>query len=278
MSEVAFNWIFTVYLFFGGLAVGCYLFSVAANYWVKEFKPLARIGATLAPISLAIGMLLLLIELEQPLRMWRLVFTFNPQSLVSWGIWFLLIFFILSAVYALFITKGQEGKAKKYAYAGLPFACAAGVYAAINFTFAPGRELWNTALLPWLFLNGGLISGIALVMLVSFGRKERAILSKLGKFVACLVLLQLGMIFTEIIVLLAGGTEAVMSAELLLIGEYRLLFWVGVIVLGSLIPIFILFQTKIAPRTYANPIASGLLLIGIYTMRHILVYGGQIIG
>ncbi len=278
MSEVAFGWMTVVYFFFGGLSVGCYFLSVAGNYWMKEFKPLAKTGAILAPISLAIGMLFLWIDLGQPLRMWRLFSTLNPQSPLSWGSWFLIIFLVLSVVYALFLIKGKDEKAKWYAYIGLPFALAVGIYTAIVLALAPGKELWHTALLPWLFLNGGLISGIALVMLVSIGKQERAILPKLGKFVACLVLLQLGMIFTEIIVLLAGSTEAVMSAKLLLVGEYWFLFWAVVIFLGTLIPVFILFQTKIATIAYANAIASGLLLIGIYTMRHILVLGGQIIG
>ena len=279
MSEVAFNWTTVVYFFLGGLSVGCYFFSVAANYWLKEFKPLARIGAVLAPISLAIGMFFLWIHLGQPFRMWRLYLTFNPQSPISWGSWFLVIFFVLSVVYAWFLIKGEEEKAKRYAYIGLPFALAVGTYTAIILALAPGRELWNTALLPFLFLNGGLISGIALIMLVSIGKQERAILSKLGKFVAWLVLLELGMIFTEIIVLLFGGTEAVTSAKLLLIGDYRFLFWVVEIVLGALIPVFILlFQnTKITTRAYVNGTAYVLLLVGIFIMRYILVMGGQII-
>ncbi len=279
MSEVAFNWMTVVYFFLGGLSAGCYFFSVAANYWIKEFKPLARIGAIAAPISLAIGMLFLLIELGQPFRMWRLYLTFNPQSPVSWGSWFLIIFLALSVVYAWFLIKGEEKKAKRYAYIGLPFALVVGTYTAIILAFAPGKELWRTALLPFLFLNGGLISGIALIMLMSIGRQERALLSKLGKFVAYLVLLELVMIFTEIIVLLTHNVVAIASAKLLLVGEYAILFWVVEVFLGALIPIFILLfrNTKITTSAYVNGTAYVLLLVGIFIMRYILVIGGQTI-
>lgn len=279
MSELAFNWMTVVYFFLGGLSAGCYFFSVAANYWIKEFKPLARIGALVAPISLAIGMLFLLIDLGQPFRMWRLYFTFNPQSPVSWGSWFLIIFLALSVVYAWFLIKGEEEKGKKVAYIGLPFALAVGTYTAIILAFAPGKELWRTALLPFLFLNGGLISGIALIMLISIGRQERALLSKLGKFVAYLVLLELGMIFTEILVLLSHNVVAIASAKLLLTGEYWLLFWVVEIFLGALIPVFILLfqKTKITTSVYINGTAYVLLLVGIFIMRYILVIGGQTI-
>lgn len=277
MSELAFNWMTVVYFFLGGLSAGCYFFSVAANYWIKEFKPLARISALVAPISLGIGMLFLLIELGQPLRMWQLYFNFNLQSPVSWGSWFLIIFFALSVVYAWFLIKGKEEQGKKVAYIGLPFALAVGTYTAIILAFAPGKELWRTALLPFLFLNGGLISGIALIMLISIGKQEKTLLSKLGKFVAYLVLLELGMIFIEILVLLTGSTDAVTSAKLLLVGDYRILFWAVEIGLGTLIPVFILLflNTKITTRTYVSGTAYVLLLVGIFIMRYILVIGGQ---
>ena len=280
MSELAFNWMTVVYFFLGGLSAGCYFFSVAANYWIKEFKPLARISAILASISLAIGMLFLLIDLGQPFRMWRLYFNFNPQSPVSWGSWFLIIFLALNVVYTWFLIKGEEEKGRIVAYIGLPFALAAGTYIARILVLAPGRELWHTALLPFMFLNGGLISGIALTLLMSIGRQKRALLSKLGKFVACLVLLELVMIFTEIIVLLSRSAEASASAKLLLVGDYSFLFWTLEIVLGALIPVFILlfFQnTKITTRAYVNGTAYILLLVGIFTMRYILVIGGQIV-
>jgi len=279
VSELAFNWMTVVYFFLGGLSAGCYLFSVTVNYWIKGFNPLSRISALVAPISLAIGMLFLLIELGQPLRMWRLYLTFNPQSPVSWGSWFLIIFFVLSVVYAWFLIKGEEEKGKRVAYIGLPFALAVGTYTALILAFAPGKELWHTALLPFLFLNGGLISGIALILLISTGKQERELLSKLGKFVAYLVLLELGMIFIEILVLLAGSTEAVASAKLLLVGDYRFLFWAVEIVLGALIPVFILlFQnTKLTTKAYVNGTAYVLLLVGIFIMRYILVIGGQTI-
>ena len=279
MSELAFNWMMVVYFFLGGLSAGCYLFSVAANYWIKEFKPLARISAILASISLAIGMLFLLIDLGQPFRMWRLYFNFNPQSPVSWGSWFLIIFLALNVVYTWFLIKGEEEKGRIVAYIGLPFALAAGTYIARILVLAPGRELWHTALLPFMFLNGGLISGIALTLLMSIGRQKRALLSKLGKFVAYLVLLELVMIFTEIIVLLSRSAEASASAKLLLVGDYSFLFWTLEIVLGALIPVFILLSqnTKITTRAYVNGTAYILLLVGIFTMRYILVIGGQIV-
>ncbi len=276
--HLAYDWMIVTYFFFGGLSAGTYIFSVAANYYKKEFKPLAKTAAILAPITLAIGMFFLLFDLGQPFRMWRLFLSFNPRSVISWGSWFLSIFFVLSLVYTWLLTKGEDEKAKKYAYLGLPAAFLVAIYTAIILAQSPGTALWRhvIAILPWLFLIGGLISGIALVILVSAGRMDSVLLAKLGKFLVWLVLLELGIIFTDVVILFNGDITAVESAKSFLVGKFSFLFWGLEIILGSLIPVIILLRTKVSAKGLAA--ASMLILIGIYVMRYIVVIGGQLTG
>ena len=99
-AEVAYDWMVAVYFFLGGLSAGAFLFSVGATYWKEELRPLAKAPAVLAPIALAAGMLLLLLDLGQPMRSWRLILTFNSTSVLSWGVWFLNIFGLLSVMAA----------------------------------------------------------------------------------------------------------------------------------------------------------------------------------
>ena len=278
VSHLAYDWMVVTYFFFGGLSAGAYMLSVTANYWKKEFKPLAKTAAILAPITLAIGMFFLLIDLGKPFRMWRLFSSFQPTSAISWGTWFLCIFFVLSLVYTWLLTKGEDEKAKKYAYLGLPFSFLVAVYTAIILAQSPGTALWRhvIAILPWLFLIGGVISGTALVLLVSAGRADSVLLAKLGKFLVCLVLLELVIIFTDVVILFNGDITAVESAKSFLVGEFSFLFWGLEIILGSLIPVIILLRTKVSTKGLA--VASILILIGIYVMRYIVVIGGQLTG
>ncbi|MCQ9205930.1 MAG: polysulfide reductase NrfD [Omnitrophica bacterium] len=276
IEHMSYDWMIAMYFFLGGLSAGSYFFSVAANYWKKEFKPLAKTAAIVAPIALAVGILFLLVDLGQPLRAWRLFTHFNPRSAISWGTWFLNIFFLVSSIYAWFLIKGDEKRAKKYAYSGLPLAFLVATYTAVILAQAPGRELWRhiVAIIPWLFLVGGLISGIALVILISAGRRDNALLGKLGKFLACLVLLEVGIVFTDIVILLNGGIKAVESAKSFLIGNFSFLFWVVEIIIGSLIPAYILHKPKVSAKALA--VASMAILIGMYTMRYIVVVGAQV--
>ena len=151
-----------------------------------------------------------------------------------------------------------------------------GAYTAILLSQAPGKVLWHTALLPVLFLVGGLISGTALVMLISAVRGQGEVSAKLGKFLAGLLLLEVGMILAEILVLMNGGPEAVTAAKTLLSGEYSFLFWVVEIILGAVIPGLILFRNRISIS--AQTVASILILVGIFSMRYIIVIGGQTLG
>ena len=276
VSHLAYDWMIVTYFFLSGLSVGAYLFSVAANYWKKQFKPLAKTAAILAPVTLALGMLFLLLDLGQPFRMWRLFLSFQPRSAIYWGTWFLNAFLILSLVHAWFLIRGEDEKAKKYTYPGLPMAFLVAVYTAVILAQSPGTALWRhiIAILPWLFLVGGIISGIALVILVSAGRTDSTLLTKLGKFLACFVLLELGLVFMDIVILFNGDTIAIESAKSFIVGEFSFLFWVLEVIIGVLIPVFILLRTKVSAKGLA--VASILILMGIYTMRYIVVVGGQL--
>ncbi|MHC4133309.1 MAG: DmsC/YnfH family molybdoenzyme membrane anchor subunit, partial [Planctomycetota bacterium] len=83
VSHLAYDWMIVMYFFLGGLSVGAYLFSVAANYWKQEYKHLAKRSAVLSLIVLAIGMFMLLIHLGRPERFWRVFTSFNPHSMLS---------------------------------------------------------------------------------------------------------------------------------------------------------------------------------------------------
>jgi formate-dependent nitrite reductase membrane component NrfD len=274
--HLAYDWMIVTYFFFGGLSAGAYMFSVAANYWKQEFKPLAKKSAVLSLIALAIGLLILLYDLGQPFRAWRLFLSFNPNSMLSWGVWFLNIFGLMNLIYTGLLFQNKEVVAKKFAYLGLPFAVLTATYTAMLLTQAPGRILWHSALLPVLFLNGAIISGIAIVMLFSATKENTELLSKLGRFVAWLIILEVGMILSEIIILLNGGTESAAVAKFLFSGRIGCLFLGFEIVLGSVVPVIILLRARI--NALSQIVASLLILIGIFAMRYVIVVGGQLTG
>jgi formate-dependent nitrite reductase membrane component NrfD len=75
-------------------------------------------------------------------------------------------------------------------------------------------------------------------------------------------------------VLYNSGGEAAAAAATLLTGAYALPFIGIVVILGIIIPAALLLQSK-APAV--QMLASVLVLVGIFTMRYVVVVGGQTI-
>lgn len=275
VPHVAYNWIIAAYFFLGGLGAGAFLLSVFAAHWKQEFKPVAKLASVIAPAAIAVGLLFLLVDLGQPTRAWRLFTTFKVTSAVCWGVWFLNIFFVLSVVHSWLLFKEKLAKAKSVARITVPFALLVGVYTGVLLTHAPGRVMWHSALTPVFFVTGGLISGMAVVILLSVGSQSSEMLSKLGKIVAWLVLLELGFVAIELITLSSGSAHDAGAVKALLAGTFSLPFLGIQIVLGSLIPLVILLRKKVNSPGLA--LASLLVLIGVFTMRYIIVIGGQTI-
>jgi formate-dependent nitrite reductase membrane component NrfD len=271
--ELAYDWMIAAYFFLGGLSAGSFLFSVATTYWKKDLRPLGKPAAILAPVILGVGMLILLLDLGQPMRAWRLFTSLNPTSALSWAAWLLNIFAILSVLYAFGLIKGSPEKAKKFAYLGVPFAIMVASYTGMLLAQAPGRPLWHSAMIPVVFLNGALASGVALGLLASGGRMGEA-QANVGKLLGYLVLLELGLLVVELFVLYNSGGEAAAAAATLLTGAYALPFIGIVVILGIIIPAALLLQSK-APAV--QMLASVLVLVGIFTMRYVVVVGGQTI-
>ncbi|MBW8002381.1 MAG: hypothetical protein FVQ80_10225 [Planctomycetes bacterium] len=274
--HLAYDWMIVMYFFFGGVSAGAFMFSVMANYrWKQEFKPLAKTGAILSLLALGIGMFMLLIHLGNPLRAWRVFTAFNPQSMLSWGVWLLNIFGLLNFIYTALLFMGKEKTAKLFGCVGLFFALFTALYTAVHIARAPDKLLWHSTLLPVLFVNGSIISGIAVVMLFSATAKNMGLLVRLGRLVAWLVIIEIGLVLTEVLMLFNGGTESIAVAKSLFSGEIGVLFLGVEVILGAIVPAIILLGSK--RSVFLHALASILILIGIYTMRYMVVVGGQLI-
>jgi formate-dependent nitrite reductase membrane component NrfD len=271
MHDLAFNWVVVTYFFLGGLSAGSFLFSVAANYWLTDYKPLAKKAALVSLVTLAIGMLFLLLDLGQPMRAWRLFFAGNPTAIGPWGTWFLTLFGLALVAYIWFLYKNNEKRTQQAGYIGVVFAILVGTYTAFVLQGSVDIELWNSPLLPFLFLNSGIISGIALVLVVAVFSPDTKELATKGNLLAGLIVLELAMLVVEMLV---AGASVVTSS-------YATLFWVLEITFGALIPLALLLSykrmaTQLTATPYLAAVAPILVLIGIFTMRYIVVIGGQV--
>lgn len=282
------------YFYFTGLSAGSFVISVIAVLGGKvEYKPLGRIGAILAPLCLVLAPMNLLVDMTQPARFWHLM-TYLPgyvnfKSPITYGVMLLTIYPISATIYAYFVYTGNQKLSKVFAIIGIPLAIAVHGYTGFILALGKGRALWNTALMPTLFIVSAMVSGIALMILMAIVRnvwfmknaspeereKDANLIRGLGGFLGASIIVDLFLLFNAVLVILTSSKEAWEAAHLLLWGKFALEFLGVELLLGSLIPLFIVYYPKTKNSFRWLSFASVCTMVGIFAMRFTVVVGGQ---
>ncbi|MBI5389737.1 polysulfide reductase NrfD [Candidatus Woesearchaeota archaeon] len=154
------------------------------------------------------------------------------------------------------------------------------------FGHVEARALWYGAYYPVYFLLSAVFSGLAwliFAVILTYKATKKSIDSELQKLISELgrilaFVLALGLLFTAWkVVSGAYSAEKLESILLLLKGPFSLNFWVFEILLGTLIPVFILLHPRTGRTISGIFTASLLVLIGIFVMRYDFVIAGQIL-
>lgn len=160
---------------------------------------------------------------------------------------------------------------------GIPTAI--GVHGGTGAIFAvvKAKPLWFSGLFPLIFLVSALVSGTGLVMWLyaMLGRhdhKYQEVLEGLGRFILLFVSLDVLMLIADLLVKLYGGIPGEVHVwEEILFGPFWYVFWIGQVLLGYAIPLFLAgFR-----GTRHSPLWLGLaglsIVIGIAAVRFNLV-------
>lgn len=181
--EIPFGILIAQYFYLTGLSAGSFVISVLATMLGRlEYKPLGKIGAIAAPMLLIVAPINLIVELEQPLRFWHLFLYRNLGSAMTWGTFLLTLYPLECLIYAYFVFKGNMKWAKYMGMIGIPLAISVHGYTGFILAMGKARVLWNTPLMPILFLISAVVSGIALVIVVAairhwfFSKKVSAVM------------------------------------------------------------------------------------------------------
>ncbi len=284
-------WQIPVYLFLGGLVAG----MMAISGWFafsdrhRRAESVTRLLPVLGLALLSLGMLALFLDLEHKLYTWRLYTTFQPLSPMSWGAWILLaVYPALAGALLLnppewlvervpvargWSTKllGNAGAVRLIAGANMVLGGLLGIYTGVLLSTLVARPLWNSALLGPLFLASGLSSAAALVHMVARDRGESEFLARAdNRFIQA----ELVLIALFLVGLLSSTRAHAQAAGLLLGGPWTAVFWVGVVGLGLLVPLFVQ-SLAVKHRIAHTAVAPLLVLAGGLLLRFVLVAAGQ---
>ena len=286
------HWPISLYLFLGGLAAGILFFIgvVTVLGKEKEYPATVKYASIVPPLALSLGLLALVYDLTHPLYTWQLYTTIRLESPMSWGAWVLLITTPLSFLWVVsyyselfpkwklninFLNNLEKylKKNRRYmAIAFIPLSIILGIYTGILLSAFNARPLWNNAILGPLFLTSGLSTGAATIILLAKTAKERHLFSKIDLI---LIIIELGLIVHMIMGMYAGSEVQLEAMDLLVGGEFTLMFFGFVIILGLIVPAIL---EGIEIMGYKVPVAvpALLILMGGLIFRFVMVEAGQI--
>lgn len=313
MKTIEWGVLIILYLFLGGLSAGLYFVSAVATFLRNgddRHERIARWGALLAPWPVALGSTLLIFDLGHWYRFYKLFLHLRWVSPMSIGAWLLMLFTLLSLLYAYSWLNAAErdwlfahvprrtavlrrwirdlsSYRRTLAVAGLPLAVGVGIYTGVLLGAVQSRPFWNTNLVAQLFLFSALSTGCAgLMFLLAFSRRPFA--SAELRFLYLLDICFLTLEFFVVLPYLIHGqlsVEAVrQSMQLILGGPFTFVFWVFFLGFGLLLPLGIevgemmpAVLSKAAPhaRKWLVGTTAVLILSGGFLLRYVFVFAGQ---
>ncbi len=282
----AFGIAIAIYFYLTGLSAGSFIISTLAyGFGFEKYKPLGKVGVVIATLLLVAAPLFLLFHSGRPLRAWHLFVYIHGTSPISWGSFLLTLYPLNCVVYGYFMFRGNAKLTKLFGRIGIPLALMVHGYTGFILSFAKAHVLWRTSMMPILFLTSAMVSGVAMMILVTIvkdrffsekGEINTEIIYGLGKMLLWLLVFDLFLSLSDLGVHYFGERESMETARLFLTGAFAPLFLGVETLMGKLIPLSLVAT----PRTRNVAVfgfAAVLVMIGIFCMRYNVVIGGEFI-
>ena len=269
-------------VFYIGASAGSLVISSLYGIFGKlEYKPFARIAVYLALWFLIAALLSILTDLGRLDNLKSSFSHFNFLSMLSINPFLYNMYILICIVYLWAMLKEKEKAVKVIALVAVIWAILVHSGTGAIFGFVP-RELYQSALLPPSFIAAALSSGTALMILVILALfkltkrpLDNELVVRLGRLLGVFVVIVVYFIFVEnsYRLYLAESREAGM--HFLFHGTSSLLFWGGLVLLGSIVPAVVLFHPRTARSIPWIAFSSVLVVFGVLCERYLIVIPGQ---
>jgi len=189
----------------------------------------------------------------------------NPVSVMTWGTWILSFFIVVSLLKAFFAWKKKNAPAI-LTYAGAILALATGAYTGLLLADARAIAFWSTMILPVFFVLSALSTGMsATVLLAPYIEKGPVREGKTPQAHLLLVVLEIvvAAVFFGMMLSGAKGTIAAQSAQMVITGQFALVFWLLFVVVGLIFPTGVYAYTLLKHRQAPLPVRDAVPAVSI---------------
>jgi formate-dependent nitrite reductase membrane component NrfD len=275
------------------------LIELSGERYKYKYCPTTMVGAGVSGPLILIGTVLLIFDLgaglQEPLRIIHMFANFS--SVMTWGIWILSFFLPVCFLYGLIEVMHVHSGVLAWLRKRLPFlpedlpyrsikrllcsigsvlALATAIYTGVLLAVVQAVPLWNTPVLPILFLVSAVSTGMGLCIDLA----ATLSIPQIGRRFKYLPLVHMIVIGLEVALLalflglaVVKGGEAAESARLILFGRASVTFWVVVIAFGMVYPFMVhVYAVARHAHGYISGLLSGvgIVIAGLF-VRYLIV-------
>ena len=292
-----------LYFFLAGLAGGAFVVATIADLLGGERnRSVVRVGYYLALLAVIPCPILLIVDLGVPSRFLHMLMSLKPDQTIgaaainvgpfhikpfspmNMGAYALLGFGVLAFLAALSVFL-EDAKRGRNLWALRTTVGVIGGFFGFFLAAYPGVLLGATArplfqngsFLGALFLAVGASTGAAAIALILslLGQEAGGTVGRLRQIIIPVLLLQAATLALFLLrVGMSGGEGAAQSLALLLSGPYSLIFWVGAVAVGLIVPLVLQVASR-QPRLAA--ISAVLILVGGFLVKYVIIAAGQVV-
>lgn len=258
--------------------------SMSSVFGKKIYKPLGRLSAIMAIALLAGGLMVLMLDLGRPDRIDVAMLKQNFKSIFAWNIYLYSGFFVVVIVYLWMMMERRFNKYSKIAGTfAFVWRLALTTGTGSIFGFLVARPGYDAAIMAPLFIAMSFSFGLAIKILFltsSYRATNRELGDKLlfqmrnllGIFIAAALYFTVAQHLTNLYAPEHSGIE-----QFLLVngGIYTMLFWLGQVILGSIVPMALVFHPATKGSYQAINTAAMLAILGGFAQVYIIIIGGQ---
>ncbi|MBI3434020.1 MAG: polysulfide reductase NrfD [Proteobacteria bacterium] len=262
--------------------------SVSSVFNRAEYKPYARLSGVLAIALLIGGLAVLVLDLGRPDRLIVAMTTYNFKSIFAWNIFLYVGFLVIVAAYLFVMMDSYASRSNLAAKAvgGLAFGWRLVLTTGTGsiFGWLVAREAYDAAIMAPLFIAASLLYGTAFtvlaLMLMGQAMRQRLMSDEMaGRLRGLMAIFALAVLYVTAVhhltKLYASERHGIERFLLLDGGIYTVLFWVGQILIGGILPLAILAAPRLGHGRTAIGVAAGLFLIGGLAQMYVIIIGGQ---
>ena len=258
--------------------------SIASVFGRTVYKPLARLSGLLAIALLVGGLAILVLDLGRPDRLIVAMTNYNFKSIFAWNIFLYTGFIAIVVIYLwMMFERRMNDYIEPAGFVAFFWRLALTTGTGSIFGFVVARDAYDTAVYAPMFILMSFSFGLAVFVLVLM-----AVCRGTGRPLGDVVMLRLKnllRLFAAAVMyfvlvyhltnLYATSRHGVERFILLDGGIYTVLFWLGQILIGGVLPLVLLHHPVTGRSRRSIAAAAACIIAGGLAQLYVIIIGGQ---